>query len=86
MLTDVLNFAVYYPIFRLRVFFNRHHTPNPIGIRWRWYYRKHRDESSRREAARMAEEETRSSLITSHSREEIFPQDQIPADQLHNQT
>ena len=42
-----LKFSVYYPSLLLRVMLGFHHTPNPLDLRWRWEYRKYRNERLR---------------------------------------
>lgn len=44
LIVRTLEFLVYYPLLRVRVLFGYHHTPNPIDLRWRWNYRKHKNE------------------------------------------
>jgi hypothetical protein len=47
LITQTLQFIVYYPQLRVRVLLGFHQTPNPLNLRWRWDYRKYRNVRTR---------------------------------------
>ena len=47
LIYQALQFLIYYPALRVRVILGLHQTPNPLDLRWRWNYKKYRNERMR---------------------------------------